>query len=96
LILETELITRLKNGDEKAFRYLVETYQRQVYNTVLALVQNAEEAEDIAQEVFVEVYETVDRFRGRSQTIDLALPNRYIERIKSYSETKSPKNDFRF
>ncbi|WP_128548331.1 RNA polymerase sigma factor [Larkinella soli] len=63
---EPELIENLKRKDEKAFRYLVETHQRQVYNTVLALVQNAEEAEDVAQEVFVEVYETIDRFRGEA------------------------------
>nr|WP_293836164.1 sigma-70 family RNA polymerase sigma factor [uncultured Arsenicibacter sp.] len=67
MILEAELIPRLKKGDEKAFRYLVETYQRRVYNTILALVQNAEEAEDIAQEVFVEVYETISAFRGEAK-----------------------------
>lgn len=37
-----------------------------MYNTVLAIVQDATEAEDIAQEVFVEVYESVGSFRGAS------------------------------
>lgn len=64
---EKELIDRLQKGEEQAFRLLVETYQRQVYNTVLALVQNIEEAEDVAQEVFVEVYETIHRFRGEAK-----------------------------
>ena len=64
---ETELIDRLQKGDELAFRFLVETYQRQVFTTVLALIQNMEEAEDVAQEVFVEVYETVHRFRGEAR-----------------------------
>lgn len=67
MLLETELINRLQKGDEQAFRYLVETYQQKVFNTVLVLVQNVEEAEDIAQEVFVEVYETVHRFRGEAR-----------------------------
>ncbi len=51
-------------GSEAAFRTLVERYQDRIYATVFSLLRNAEEAEDVAQEVFVEVYQTVARFRG--------------------------------
>jgi RNA polymerase sigma factor (sigma-70 family) len=63
---EHSLITNLKNRDEAAFRQLVEIYQVRVYNTVLSLIQQNEEAEDIAQEVFIEVYRSIDKFREGS------------------------------
>jgi len=59
-----QLITGLQRGDPGAFRYLVETYQSRVYNTVLAIVRNPDEAEDVAQEVFVQVFESIQSFGG--------------------------------
>jgi RNA polymerase sigma factor (sigma-70 family) len=44
----------------------VETRQGLVYNTVLGLVQNAEDAEDVSQEVFIKVFESVKQFKGES------------------------------
>jgi len=38
-----------------------------VYNTALGIVQNAEDAEDISQEVFVQVYQSVHSFKGESK-----------------------------
>ncbi|GAB3262336.1 RNA polymerase sigma factor [Larkinella harenae] len=64
---ESELIAALKAGQESAFRMLVERHQGKVYNTALAIVQQSEEAEDIAQEVFVEVYQTVSQFREEAR-----------------------------
>jgi len=61
---EIARIDRLRQGDESAFRWLVDTYQRQIFRTALAIVPTPEEAEDVAQEVFVEVYKTVGSFRG--------------------------------
>lgn len=49
-----------------AFRTLVERYQARIYRTVFSLLRNEEEAEDVAQEVFVEVYQTIGRFRGEA------------------------------
>lgn len=64
---ESELIAELKAGRESAFRTLVETYQDKVYNIALVIVQQPEEAEDIAQEVFIEVYQTVRQFREEAR-----------------------------
>jgi RNA polymerase sigma factor (sigma-70 family) len=61
---EAELVAQLQGGSEAAFRTLVERYQGRIYRTVFSLLRNAEEAEDVAQEVFVEVYQTIGRFRG--------------------------------
>ena len=60
------LVAALQGGSEAAFRTLVERYQARIYRTVFSLLRNAEEAEDVAQEVFVEVYQTIDRFRGEA------------------------------
>jgi len=58
------VIAKLREGDEKAFRELVDQYRDRVYNTALGLLQHPENAEDVAQEVFVEVFRSVARFRG--------------------------------
>lgn len=64
---EWSLIERLKHGDEAAFRQIVETSQGLVYNTALGIVQNAEDAEDVSQEVFVQLYESIQSFKGESK-----------------------------
>jgi RNA polymerase sigma factor (sigma-70 family) len=61
---DREFITSLQNGDQHAFKLLVETWQHMVYNTVLSIVQDVQEAEDVAQEVFIQVYQSVKSFRG--------------------------------
>lgn len=64
---ERILVEQLKQGDESAFKTIVETWQNMVYNTALGIVQNAEDAEDIAQETFVQVYQSVGSFKGESK-----------------------------
>ena len=64
---ERILIEQLKKGDESAFRTIVEKWQDMTYNTALGIVQNAEDAEDIAQEVFVQVYQSIHSFKGESK-----------------------------
>jgi RNA polymerase sigma factor (sigma-70 family) len=64
---EQELLNQLQNGNESAFKTLVETHQKRVFNTVLAIVQSFEEAEDISQDVFIEVYQSIHKFRGESK-----------------------------
>ncbi|WP_262490211.1 RNA polymerase sigma factor [Hymenobacter coccineus] len=63
---DAELVVQLQQGSEAAFRTLVARYQGRVYRTALALLRSPEEAEDVAQEVFVEVYQTIGRFRGEA------------------------------
>jgi RNA polymerase sigma factor (sigma-70 family) len=61
---ELDLIQQLRAGDEGAFKSLVANYQDLVYNTALGIVQNSEDAEDVAQEVFIQVYRSIDQFKG--------------------------------
>lgn len=58
-----ETDTRSKPTD---FKLLVETYKDKVFNTVIGLVQNAQDAEDLSQDVFVKVFERMDDFRNES------------------------------
>ncbi len=64
---EQFLIEKLKQGDEAAFKQIVEAWQNMVYNTALGILQNAEDAEDVAQEVFVQVYESIKTFKAESK-----------------------------
>jgi RNA polymerase sigma factor (sigma-70 family) len=66
-LTEQDLIQGLKSGNEAAFKYLVETYQDRVFNTAIGIVQNAEDAEDVAQEVFIQVYRSIHNFKGESK-----------------------------
>lgn len=61
---ELELIQQLRAGDEGAFKSLVANYQDLVYNTALGIVQNSEDAQDVAQEVFIQVFRSIDQFKG--------------------------------
>ena len=64
---ESELISLLKQNDREAFKTIVDTWQDMVYNTALGILQNAEDAEDTAQEVFVQVYESISSFKEESR-----------------------------
>lgn len=64
---ESEIIQKLQDGDEQAFQQLVEKYQQLVVNTCFGLVHNTEDAEDIAQDVFIEVFRSVGKFRAGSK-----------------------------
>lgn len=61
---EPKIIKQLQSGDKRAFRELVEATQDHVYNTCFSFVKNKEDAEDIAQQVFIEVLRNVHKFRG--------------------------------
>jgi RNA polymerase sigma factor (sigma-70 family) len=64
---ESILIERLKQKDNAAFKEVVDTWQAMVFNTVLGVIQNTEDAEDIAQDVFVQVYQSIGSFKGQSK-----------------------------
>ena len=63
---EKELIQELRQGNEPAFRWLVETYRNRVFHTVLNILQDNKEAEDAAQETFIQVFESIGSFKEES------------------------------
>jgi len=64
---EAELVQRLKRQDEVAFNQLVTVYQGRVYRLVFRMLNDQQEAEDLAQEVFVTVFKSISTFRGDSK-----------------------------
>ncbi len=60
-------VQQVKAGDTSAFTHIVSTYQRLVYNVVIRIIPNREDAEDITQEVFVKVFKSLDTFKEESE-----------------------------
>lgn len=63
---DNELIDRIKSGDRDAFKNVVLNYQKKVINTCNGFLHNIQDAEDVAQEVFTEMYLSANKFRGDS------------------------------
>jgi len=64
---EAAFVARLRARDERAFNELVRAHERRVFGLVFRMLGNREEAEDLAQEVFVQVFKAIDQFRGDSR-----------------------------
>ena len=64
---DSELIARAAGGDQAAFQALVEQHRSMVYRVAYQFAGNHHDAEDIAQEVFIKVYRSLDRFRQDAQ-----------------------------
>jgi RNA polymerase sigma-70 factor, ECF subfamily len=64
---DSDLISRAAGGDPSAFQALVERHRSMVYRVAYQFAGNHHDAEDIAQEVFIKVYRSLDRFRQDSQ-----------------------------
>lgn len=64
---EKQLIKLLQEGDNTAFREMVDQWKDMVYNTCLGMLQQVNDAEDVTQEVFVQVYESIKYFKGESK-----------------------------
>ncbi|MFL6279034.1 MAG: RNA polymerase sigma factor [Vicinamibacterales bacterium] len=64
---DTDLISRAAVGDASAFQALVERHRTMVYRVAYQFAGNHHDAEDIAQEVFIKIYRSLDRFRRDAQ-----------------------------
>ena len=58
------LVQRVRTGDQRAFKTLVERYQKKVFSVALGMLKDREEARDVSQEAFVKVYKYLDHFKG--------------------------------
>lgn len=61
---DADLLKSLAGKDENAFRILVEKYQSMVFKACFHILNNSEDAEDVAQDTFVEAYLSISSFRG--------------------------------
>ena len=60
-------LDRLRSGDARAFEELVTTHQHRVFGVALRMLDNAAEAEEIAQETFLRAHGSVGEFRGEAK-----------------------------
>jgi len=89
---ERILVRRLKEHDERAFAEFVRAYKNQIFNLVFRMLSNKEEAEDVAQEVFITVFKNIGNFRGDcrlSTWIYRIATNHCRNRIKYLSRRKA-------
>lgn len=63
---ESQLVDRLKDGDESAFVVLVRRFQARLYGLAYAMTLDREESRDIVQEVFLKAFRSIGTFRGES------------------------------
>lgn len=64
---DLELIAQIKQGKQAAFSQLVGRYEQSVRGTVLGMLGNTAEADDVAQEVFIRFYKSMGNFRAESK-----------------------------
>ncbi len=64
--MDATLVARATAGDVSAFGELVNRHQRAVYGIVSRMVNDRDEIDDIVQEIFVQAYRSIGRFRGDS------------------------------
>lgn len=61
---ERQLLRGLRAGEEEAFTEVVQIFQHRVFNICFRIIGNRQEAEDVAQEVFIAIFKSVAGFRG--------------------------------
>src|ERR1044071_6952458 len=78
-IAEADLISQARQGDQDAFRQLVERYQGAVHNLAYRMLGDADEADDAAQEIFVRIYRQLGRYdpERKFSTWTLAIATNY-------------------
>ncbi|GAB3294920.1 RNA polymerase sigma factor [Pseudidiomarina andamanensis] len=64
---DTALVKRAGKGDLQAFREIYERHHRRVYGLVLRLAADHDAAQDVTQEVFIQLWKNLERFRGESK-----------------------------
>jgi RNA polymerase sigma-70 factor (ECF subfamily) len=92
---EKLLIERLKQGEEAAFKTIVDTWQKMVYSTALGMLQNTADAEDIAQEVFVQVYQSIHTFKGDAK-LSTWLYRITVAKVIDHERRKKSKKRFAY
>jgi RNA polymerase sigma-70 factor (ECF subfamily) len=107
---EAETIEKAKQGEASAFQALYDRHKRRVYSLCLRMTSNTAEAEDLAQEAFLQLYRKIGTFRGESAfstwlhrlSVNVvlmhlrkkSLPVVSLEETTQAGEDDTPKKDF--
>jgi RNA polymerase sigma-70 factor (ECF subfamily) len=66
-VRDRRLVRRLRQGDQRAFEELVRLYQNRIFGLMLRMIGNRQEAEDLAQEVFITLHRAIGQYRGEGR-----------------------------
>ena len=94
--LERSLLRRLRDRDERAFRELIDSHRDRVFNITYRMLGHRAEAEDVAQEVFITVFKTIESFREEAKLstwLYRVAVNHCKNRIKYLSRRKDREKD---
>lgn len=90
---DQEIVKGIQNGEEKAFKELVENNQEMIINVCNSFVHNKDDAMDIAQEVFIKAYHSIDNFHGKSK-VSSWLYRIAVNKSLNFVRDKKRKNIF--
>jgi RNA polymerase sigma factor (sigma-70 family) len=91
-IEDQHYINLIRNGNQNAFTVLVDRYKNLVFTLALKMLNNREEAEEIAQDTFVKVYNSLNNFKGDSKFstwIYKVTYNTCLDRLKKNKKEKT-------
>lgn len=91
---ENILVEGLKSGNREAWRSFIDEYKDKIFRTALSYIPFEDEAEDLAQEIFIEVFQNIHRFRQEASlstwvyriTVNKAI--NYLKKNRKYHSTK--------
>ncbi|MFH5181505.1 RNA polymerase sigma factor [Paenibacillus sp. TAB 01] len=66
-LTDEQLIDQIRQGDDEAYRLLIERHKHYIYTLVYRMTQHRETAEDLTQEIFIKLYRSLIYFRGESK-----------------------------
>lgn len=64
MLIEFEVIEKARQGDETAFGQIVQAYRRRILGTISRLINRPDDVEDVGQEVFLRLYDSLDQLRS--------------------------------
>jgi RNA polymerase sigma-70 factor (ECF subfamily) len=94
MLVEQELIEKARTGDSAAFNQLVLAYRRRILATISRLIGRPEDVEDVAQEVFVRLYYSLDQLRTAEvfepwlYRLTINASYDYLRRVKRRRESR--------
>ena len=63
---ESELIQSILDGNQQDFKLLIKKYETNVFRAAIGFLHNKQDAEEITQDVFVKVYQSLSSFKGKA------------------------------
>jgi RNA polymerase sigma-70 factor (ECF subfamily) len=97
LAYERELIDRIRHGERERFAELIRPYERRVYVTALAILQNDADAQEVAQEAILKAFAHLNQFRGDSRfstwLTRVTINEARMRRRKQHAEIMKPFNE---